>query len=689
MATWNFLPEIGRLEASPASFLGRKTALNADTSDGVQSTSRGAKSPRFAEALRRRKMMRGSVDHGGNVQDAASAATSGQIDDKLAPILESMEKASTIFQLVEEMPSMLQSLEEELWGKLSRIERKLDSLGCASQAATKTLSRASSTGLPVPVSKRQSQPRSTARPHRKSVDTLGTRSQTVAPCVSEKLGRHSQRTSLTIDTEDPPAPHAVFKPMPPPGLPVTMVSSGASLRGRRVSVASTLLSSTSLERLFAQVRAIGNNRTPMQRAIWDFVEEPDSSLAAQIFRHCVIVFVMMNVLLCTVQATEPPTLTGHLPVVLHFVCDILFAVEVAVRFAVCPNRCTFFASCANWIDIAAALPLLAQIVQCATDDCRQGELMDSAMVVLPLIRLCKLLRSFEKFHLLLSAFQIAFEALPVLLYSLGILILFFSAAIYFAEPRSNIRTLPEAVWITLTTLTTVGYCDLMPRSTPGLISTAFLIVSGVLYMAIPLGIVGGAFSSVWGDRDRMLLIRRTQIRLEQWGYTAKDILKLFYLYDKDKSGELDLAEFTAMIDEMRLGIGTERVVSLFKTFDTDGSGKVDDEEFVRALYPKAYAEIYSGVSFLDPLDDVHKRVQENIREERDDEGPRLAAAQSETVEGTKVSAGSQSHTTKDTEATMQASQQQKHPNWVYALGSDNTGSGSDYEGPRLDHEVSC
>mmetsp|Transcript_19530 Transcript_19530/g.61443 ORF Transcript_19530/g.61443 Transcript_19530/m.61443 type:complete len:208 (-) Transcript_19530:19-642(-) len=139
---------------------------------------------------------------------------------------------------------------------------------------------------------------------------------------------------------------------------------------------------------------------------------------------------------------------------------------------------------------------------------------------------------------------------------------------------------------------TVGYGDVMPKTTSGLISTSFLIISSALYMAIPLGIVGGAFSRVWEDRDRLMLIRRTRNRLLQCGYGPRDILELFYLYDSDRSGELDLGEFARMISDMQLGIGTERVVNLFKTFDNDGSGKIDDEEFVRALYPKAYQIIY-------------------------------------------------------------------------------------------------
>merc|ERR1711862_708540 len=111
-------------------------------------------------------------------------------------------------------------------------------------------------------------------------------------------------------------------------------------------------------------------------------------------------------------------------------------------------------------------------------------------------------------------------------------------------------------------------------------------------MAIPLGIVGGSFGTVWGDRDRRLLVHRTRKRLLQWGYTPEDIPELFCFFDRDRDGLLTLHEFIRMINQMKLGISEERVIQLFRTFDGDGSGTIDDEEFVGALFPEHYAEIY-------------------------------------------------------------------------------------------------
>merc|ERR1712176_933063 len=76
-------------------------------------------------------------------------------------------------------------------------------------------------------------------------------------------------------------------------------------------------------------------------------------------------------------------------------------------------------------------------------------------------------------------------------------------------------------------MTTVGYGDVIPISLPGSIITSALIVITVLYMAVPLGIIGNAFTQTWNDRDRILLTHRTRDRLRQWGYGARDIPVLF------------------------------------------------------------------------------------------------------------------------------------------------------------------
>jgi hypothetical protein len=195
-------------------------------------------------------------------------------------------------------------------------------------------------------------------------------------------------------------------------------------------------------------------------------------------------------------------------------------------------------------------------------------------------------------HLIFKAFCDAFEALPILLFTLSVIILVFSACIYMVEPRHNIGSLPQAMWFTIVTMSTVGYGDVSPSSMAGYLITAVLIALSVLYMAMPIGIVGQTFGDVWRERDRILLMQQTRKRLTQWGYTAEDIPIIFHLFDEDSGGEIELPEFQKMIAEMGIGLTDERIVELFESLDTDGGGGIDDREFVKHVFPQAFHKLY-------------------------------------------------------------------------------------------------
>jgi hypothetical protein len=191
-----------------------------------------------------------------------------------------------------------------------------------------------------------------------------------------------------------------------------------------------------------------------------------------------------------------------------------------------------------------------------------------------------------------AAFWEAIEALPILIFTLFVLVLAFSALIFMVEPEENIGTVPKAAYFAIVTMTTVGYGDVYPESVEGKVVVSALVVVSVLYMAMPLGIVGQAFNTVWNDRDRLLLVMRCKERLDQWGYTAHDVLLIFRWFDEDGNGNLDVDEFQSMVKHMRLGLKRKRVVDLFNSIDVDGGGSIDGEEFVKYLFPEDYAIIF-------------------------------------------------------------------------------------------------
>mmetsp|Transcript_3020 Transcript_3020/g.6710 ORF Transcript_3020/g.6710 Transcript_3020/m.6710 type:complete len:684 (+) Transcript_3020:112-2163(+) len=332
-------------------------------------------------------------------------------------------------------------------------------------------------------------------------------------------------------------------------------------------------------------------------SVWNFLEYPESSKGAHILAKITPLYIVLTVGVTMIQCIdeEEVPLSGTTAAVVETIIDCFYMLEFLIRLASCPNKKIFFKSLFNWVDLLAALPLFIRasegfILPVGRLDTPRRFIL---LGIVPIIRLLKTLRRFEKLQLLFDAFKVALEALPVLLFTLMTIAMVFSVMVYLAEPRHVIPHLPYSLWFTLVTMTTVGYGDVVPQTTAGCVVTSSLIIVTMLYLAVPLGIIGSAFDQTWNDRDRILLMQRTRERLHQWGYTASDIPVLFKLADSDDDGELHMEDFQNLLTRMQIGLSNERILALFQTFDRDGSGAVDSKEFVRALFPYSYHEIFT------------------------------------------------------------------------------------------------
>eukprot|EP00929_Paragymnodinium_shiwhaense_P098203 TRINITY_DN59721_c0_g1_i1.p1 TRINITY_DN59721_c0_g1~~TRINITY_DN59721_c0_g1_i1.p1 ORF type:complete len:669 (-),score=140.82 TRINITY_DN59721_c0_g1_i1:139-2145(-) len=334
--------------------------------------------------------------------------------------------------------------------------------------------------------------------------------------------------------------------------------------------------------------------------LWNFLEVPESSVGAKWYSKSLMHLILLSVGITLLQTVEAPRgkapnpvrLSGMPAAAMEIFFDVIFIIDFALRLLTCPNWRAFALHPYNVIDFVATTPFfLRAAVGFVLSDQDDGSIERMILLgIVPVVRLLKTLRHFEQFHLLLSAFQIAFEALPVLLFTLLVIVLSFSSMIYAVETRDNIDSLPTAIWLTIVTMATVGYGDLVPRSPPGYVVVSALIICSAMFMAIPLGIIGNSFSRVWEDRDRLLLMRRMRERLVQEGFDAVDIQLLFQHFSSSKAGELTLNDFRGMISEMKIGISDARTVELFHSLDVDGNGTINDMEFIRALFPGTYVE---------------------------------------------------------------------------------------------------
>eukprot|EP00931_Biecheleriopsis_adriatica_P104833 TRINITY_DN79453_c0_g1_i1.p1 TRINITY_DN79453_c0_g1~~TRINITY_DN79453_c0_g1_i1.p1 ORF type:complete len:673 (-),score=111.37 TRINITY_DN79453_c0_g1_i1:84-2102(-) len=384
--------------------------------------------------------------------------------------------------------------------------------------------------------------------------------------------------------------------------------SNGGLKAKRPSTENALAG------LYNQMFKRTRERKEWEKKLWLFLDDPESVAGGHSFVRFMAFATIVSAFLPFLQTVENPPVSVSDTTVIDLSLDGMFLIEVIIRLIVCPNRLAFFFSVYNFIDlIAGTLPLALRLSLTQGMTFNSGPTWTLGLVcAVPLLRMLKLLRRFETFHLVAKAFKLSAKVLPVLMYILTIIILFFSSMIFMSEPRSNVESMPAAIWLTVVTVGTVGYGDIVPATTPGTVSTIGLIVTSALYMAIPIGIIGKAFGVVWDERDRHLLMHRTKTRLLTGGYKASDIPAIFCSLDADGDGEVSLPEFIEMMRHMELNIDSERIVALFRTFDSDGNGTIDDREFVRMLFPSEYAEIYGR------LDDAEEDEQLSRSHELED-----------------------------------------------------------------------
>ena len=189
----------------------------------------------------------------------------------------------------------------------------------------------------------------------------------------------------------------------------------------------------------------------------------------------------------------------------------IFAVEYGLRVWVAASsvshsshsdfqkRARYIFSTSGLIDLAAILPALLPIVFAGID--------------LRWIRVLRLLRIFKISHYssaledFFSAIYYERNAFAGALYLFCVTLFMSSSLMYLAEHQhqpAHFASIPETLWWSLITLTTVGYGDVAPISGLGKVIGGFTAIMGVCVVALLTGIVANAFAAQQRRRTGMI-----------------------------------------------------------------------------------------------------------------------------------------------------------------------------------------
>ncbi|XP_034255872.1 potassium voltage-gated channel protein Shaker isoform X8 [Thrips palmi] len=273
-----------------------------------------------------------------------------------------------------------------------------------------------------------------------------------------------------------------------------------------------------------------------QRKVWLLFEYPESSQAARVVAIISVVVILLSIVIfcletlpefkhyrvfntttngTKIEEDEVPDITDPF-FLIETICIVWFTFELWVRFLACPNKLNFFRDVMNIIDIIAIIPYfitLATVVAEEEDTVQaprapvspQDKSTNQAMS-LAILRVIRLVRVFRIFKLSRHSkgLQILGRTLKASMRELGLLIFFlfigvvlFSSAVYFAEAGSEnsfFKSIPDAFWWAVVTMTTVGYGDMTPVGVWGKIVGSLCAIAGVLTIALPVPVIVSNFN---------------------------------------------------------------------------------------------------------------------------------------------------------------------------------------------------
>ena len=179
--------------------------------------------------------------------------------------------------------------------------------------------------------------------------------------------------------------------------------------------------------------------------VWLTLDEPQSSRTAWWIAWCLRFLVATSVVVTCLEAGDEALLDASEAAVLETVIDSIFFFEFLCRVISAPSKKTYLLDFYNWADILAASGIFLRaaigFVIAPSLSVEEEVIHALLLYVLPTIRLLKMLRYINSFRLLTDAVTNSLESLPVLLYTMVLIVLASASALYVVESRANIPTL--------------------------------------------------------------------------------------------------------------------------------------------------------------------------------------------------------------------------------------------------------
>lgn len=225
---------------------------------------------------------------------------------------------------------------------------------------------------------------------------------------------------------------------------------------------------------------------PLRHKLYRVVFRNDTR-AGKVFDIVLLWLIIISVIVVILESVpELSARNERIFRLIELIFTTLFTIEYLLRIAVSPKPLRYLLSYWGIIDLLGIAPFYLSIMVPDTH----------YLMVFRLLRMLRVFRILRLFRFIRESDQL-FQALRASIYKIVVFISFILALVvvlgtfmYVIEgPENGFTSIPQSIYWTIVTITTVGYGDITPQTSLGKWIATVIMLCGYAIIAVPTGLV--------------------------------------------------------------------------------------------------------------------------------------------------------------------------------------------------------
>jgi voltage-gated potassium channel len=235
-----------------------------------------------------------------------------------------------------------------------------------------------------------------------------------------------------------------------------------------------------------EAQELGKPDEPWRQRLFEIIFESETP-AGRAFDKVIVTAILVSV--AVVIADSVPALNQRFRAVfdvLEWFFTILFTIEYLARLVSVKRQLRYVRSFFGIVDLLSVLPTYLAIFLPATH----------ALIDVRILRLLRVFRIFKlneyvlEYQMLGEALAASRRKIMVFLSAVLMVVLVLGTLLYVVEgPQHGFKDIPTSVYWAITTITTVGFGDITPKTEIGRFIASVMMLLGWGTLAVPTGIV--------------------------------------------------------------------------------------------------------------------------------------------------------------------------------------------------------